>query len=76
MLLDFATNPRGTTYAYFVCSARAARKTGCNRRAVPVQVAARLVEDSYANIRISGDDYQCLAAEVGAALEKRSASKD
>lgn len=26
MLLDFATNPRGTTYAYFVCSGRAARR--------------------------------------------------
>mgnify|MGYP002135274477 CR=1 FL=1 len=26
MLLDFATNPRGTTYAYFICSGRAAKK--------------------------------------------------
>ena len=25
MLLDFATNPRGTTYAYFVCSGRASK---------------------------------------------------
>lgn len=36
MLLDFATNPRGTTYAYFICSGRAASKTTCTRRAVPV----------------------------------------
>lgn len=27
MMLDFATNPRGVTYAYFVCSGRAAKKT-------------------------------------------------
>jgi DNA invertase Pin-like site-specific DNA recombinase len=26
MLLDFATNPSGTTYAYFVCSGRAAKR--------------------------------------------------
>ena len=76
MLLDFATNPRGTTYAYFVCSGRAAKKTTCTRRAVPVQVAERLVEDSYRSITISEDDYRRLAAEVDAAFDKRSASKD
>ena len=52
MLLDFATNPRGTTYAYFVCSGRAAKKTNCTRRAVPVAVAERLVADSYVSITI------------------------
>ncbi len=76
MLLDFATNPRGTTYAYFVCSGRAAKKTTCTRRAVPVHVAERLVADSYATITISEDDYQYLAAEVDAAFEERSAGKD
>ena len=76
MLLDFATNPRGTTYAYFVCSGRATKKTSCTRRAVPVQVAEQLVEDSYASITISEDDYRHLAAEVDAAFDKRSAGKD
>ena len=76
MLLDFATNPRGTTYAYFVCSGRAAKKTACTRRAVPVQVAERLVEDSYASITISEDDYRHLAAEVDAAFDKRGAGQD
>ena len=76
MLLDFATNPRGTTYAYFVCSGRAAKKTNCTRRAVPVQVAERLVEDSYANITISEDDYRHLAAEVDAAFDKRGTGRD
>ena len=76
MLLDFATNPRGTTYAYFVCSGRAAKKTDCTRRAVPVQVAERLVEDSYASITISEADYRHLAAEVDAAFDKRNAGKD
>ena len=76
MLLDFATNPRGTTYAYFVCSGRAAKKTTCTRRAVPVQVAERLVEDTYANITISEADYRHLAAEVDAAFDKRSAGRD
>lgn len=61
MLLDFATNPRGTTYAYFICSGRAAKKTACIRRAVPVQVAERLVEDSHASITISEDDFRRLA---------------
>ena len=76
MLLDFATNPRGTTYAYFVCSGRASKRTACTRRAVPVQVAERLVEDSYANITISEDDYLHLAAEVDAAFDQRGAGRD
>ena len=76
MLLDFATNPRGTTYAYFVCSGRAAKKTTCTRRAVPVQVAERLVADSYRSITISEHDYRRLAADVDAAFDKRNASKD
>ncbi len=76
MLLDYATNPRGTTYAYFVCSGRAARKTTCTRRAVPVQVAERLVEDSYATITISEADYQALAADIDAAFDERSAGRD
>ncbi len=76
MLLDFATNPRGTTYAYFICSGRAAKKTTCTRRAVPVQVAERLVEDSYASITISEDDYQHLAAEVDAAFDEQSAGRN
>ncbi|WP_240739993.1 recombinase family protein [Leucobacter triazinivorans] len=76
MLLDFATNTRGTTYAYFVCSGRAAKRTTCTRRAVPVQVAERLVEDSYANIAISEDDYRHLAAEVDAAFDERGAGRN
>ena len=76
MLLDFATNPRGTTYAYFVCSGRAAKKTSCTRRAVPVAVAERLVADSYANITINEDDYRHLAAEVDSAFDKRSTGRD
>ena len=76
MLLDYATNPRGTTYAYFVCSGRAAKKTTCTRRAVPVKVAERLVEDSYASITISETDYQRLAADIDAAFNQRSAGRD
>ena len=76
MLLDFATNPRGTTYAYFVCSGRAAKKTNCTRRAVPVAVAERLVADSYARITISDATYQRLAADVDAAFDKRHTNQD
>ncbi|CCH76146.1 hypothetical protein BN12_110002 [Nostocoides japonicum T1-X7] len=76
MLLDFATNPRGATYAYFVCSGRAAKKTSCTRRAVPVAVAERLVADSYASITISDATYRDLAAKVDAAFDKRMAGRD
>ena len=76
MLLDFATNPRGTTYAYFICSGRASKKTTCTRRALPLQVAERLVADSYASITISEDEYRHLAAEVDASFDKRGASRD
>ncbi|GAA2528041.1 SCO6880 family protein [Rarobacter incanus] len=74
--MDFATNPRGTTYAYFICSVRAAKKTTCTRRAVPVQVAERLVQDSYRDITISEADYRHLAAEVDAAFDEQSAGRD
>lgn len=76
MLLDFATNPSGTTYAYFICSGRAAKKTNCTRRAVPVAVAERLVADSYARITISDATYQRLTADVDAAFDKRNAGQD
>ncbi len=76
MLLDFATNPRGTTYAYFVCSGRATKKTSCTRRAVPVAVAERLVADSYASITISDQTYRHLTAQVDAAFDKRMAGRD
>ena len=76
MLLDFATNPRGTTYAYFICSGRAAKKSNCTRRAVPVAVAERLVADSYANITISDQTYRDLAAQVDAAFDKRMTGRD
>ena len=76
MLLDFATNPRGVTYAYFICSGRAAKKTTCTRRAVPVAVAERLVADSYANITINDTAYQRIAADVDAAFDKRNTGQD
>ncbi len=43
---------------------------------MPVQVAERLVEDSYANITISEYDYRHLAAEVDAEFDKRSAGRN
>lgn len=70
------TNPRGTTYAYFICSGRAAKRTDCTRRAVPVQVVERLVENSYTNITISEEDYRHLAPEVDAAFDKPTAGRD
>ena len=76
MLLDFATNPRGTTHAYFVCSGRAAKKTDCTRRGVPVQVTERLVAESYASITISEDHCRHFAAEVDAAFDKHGTGGD
>ncbi len=75
MLLDFATNPKGTTYAYFVCSGRASKRTACTRRAVPVAVAERLVADAYASITISDSTYDRIAADVDAAFDKRTAGR-
>ena len=76
MLLDFATNPSGVTYAYFVCSGRAGKKTDCTRRAVPVSVAEKLVEAAYQEITISKENYQLLAAQVDAAFDEQMADLD
>ncbi|WP_227993469.1 hypothetical protein [Pseudactinotalea sp. HY160] len=43
---------------------------------MPVQVAERLVEDSYASITISEADFRRLAAEVDAAFDERGAGRD
>ena len=75
MLLDFATNPRGVTYAYFICSGRATKKTGCTRRAVPVQLAERLVEDSYEAITISETTYRTASSRLDAAFDKRATGR-
>ena len=74
MLLDYATNPRGITYAYVVCSGRAAKKTTCTRSAVPVQFAEHLAEDSYATITISESDYQAPTAEFDTAFDQKLAN--
>jgi len=76
MLLDFATNPKGVTYAYFVCSGRTSKRTACDRRAVPVAVTERLVAGSYASITINHQTYSDLAAKVDAAFDKRMARRD
>lgn len=75
MLLDFATNRQGTTYAYFICAGRAQKRTDCKRRAVPVGVAEDLVEDCYAQVRITEDAYRQLAERIGRAFDERAATR-
>lgn len=43
---------------------------------MPVQVAERLVEDSYRDITISESDYRHLAAEVDSAFDEQSVGRD
>ena len=74
MLLDFATNPHGVTYAYFVCSGRM-KKIGCTRRAVPVHLAEKLVADSYRALTISETTYQTVAERINEAFDRRSAGR-
>ena len=76
MLLDFATNRHGVTYAYFVCSGRAAKKTACTRRAVPVQLAERLVADTYKSLTIGERTYTAAATRMHAGFDKRASNHD
>jgi hypothetical protein len=75
MLLDFATNRHGVTYAYFICSGRA-KKKGCTRRSVPVQLAERLVADTYRSVTISEATYTTAAAKMQASFDKRMSGHD
>jgi hypothetical protein len=76
MLLDFATNRHGATYAYFICGGKASRRTTCTRRAVPVQLAERLVADTYKHLTISEAAYTEAAAQMQAAFDKRMSGHD
>jgi hypothetical protein len=76
MLLDFATNKYGATYAYFICRGKATKRTSCTRRAVPVQLAERLVAETYKQITITEDTYQAVAANMHAAFDKAASSND
>ena len=75
MLLDFATNRHGTTYAYFICSGRATKRTTCTRRAVPAQLAERLVTDTYKTLTISETAYDGVAAKMHAAFDRNATAR-
>ncbi|MCW4457349.1 recombinase zinc beta ribbon domain-containing protein [Microbacterium sp. MPKO10] len=48
--LDLPKNKQGAQYAYFVCTGRRRRTTGCTRCPILVAVAERLVADCYSRI--------------------------
>ncbi|MDR0783056.1 MAG: recombinase family protein, partial [Propionibacteriaceae bacterium] len=73
MLLDFATNRHGSTYAYFVCGGRASRRTTCTRRAVPVPLAEQLVAETYKSLTIGERNYLTASAKMRAAFDIRAA---
>lgn len=73
--LDYAKNKQGIRYAYYVCSGRATGRKPCTRKAVPVGVAEKLVEDCYQEISISEQTYTTLAEQVDAAFDERLASR-
>ncbi|GFZ88690.1 recombinase family protein [Nesterenkonia alkaliphila] len=73
--LDYAKNKQGIRYAYYVCSGRATGRKNCTRKAVPVGVAEKLVEDCYQEIGISEQTYTTLAEQVDAAFDERLASR-
>ncbi|GAA2519736.1 recombinase family protein [Rarobacter incanus] len=75
MQLDLPKNKQGIRYAYFACTGRRKRTTGCTRRAVPVAVAERLVANCYSHISISETQYSDLAREVEAAFDERFAAR-
>ncbi|MFT8395034.1 zinc ribbon domain-containing protein [Propionibacterium sp.] len=72
MLLDLATNPRGTTYAYFVCSDHATKKTAHPPRGARAgrRTAGRELLRQHHDQR---SRLRHLAAEVDAAFDKRFA---
>ena len=76
MLLDFATNRHGTTYAYYICGGRTSKKTNCTRRGVPVQLAERLVADTYQHLTIREQAYTTTAARMHAAFDKNASTRN
>lgn len=73
--LDDAKNKQGIRYAYYVCSGRATGRKNCTRKAVPVGIAEKLVEDCYQEIGISEQTYTTLAEQVDAAFDERLAPR-
>lgn len=75
MLLDFATSTHGVTYADFTCSGRATKKTSCTRRAAPLHLAERLIEDSYKAITINEATYRNASSRPHAAFDRRATGR-
>ena len=65
----FRRQPKGVTYAYFVCSGRASKRTACPRTRGAGR-GERLVADADASITINDATYRDLAANVDAAFDK------
>lgn len=73
--LDLPKNKQGIRYAYFACTDRRKRTTGCTRRAIPVAVAGGLVADCYASISIHEAQYTDLAKQVEEAFDEQFAAR-
>jgi site-specific DNA recombinase len=57
-VVTMAKGRRGKVYPYFVCLGRHQKRTPCTRKAVPIPMVERLVEELYQEIRLSLDETQ------------------
>ena len=53
LMLIYARNRWGSTYAYLTCSGRKRHTTDCQRQAMPVDLVEELIEDEYRTIALS-----------------------
>jgi hypothetical protein len=65
MMINLATNKKGETYPYFVCTGRHRKLNTCQVQAVLVTTVEKLVEDYYATIQISPEVCEALEDMIG-----------
>jgi site-specific DNA recombinase len=78
LMLVTARNRWDTTYRYLICSGRARKTTGCQRRAMAVDLIEELIEDEYRTIALPPelrDNIEELVLEDFDALQEVAASE-
>lgn len=64
LIVAHAKNWQGIVYPYFVCAGRHAKRTACERRAIPIDYIEWLIEEHYRTVQLDPDVIDAVRAAV------------
>ena len=74
LLVAHAKSKSGMIYPYFVCAGRQTGRTSCDRSAIPIPTAERMVEDYYQRIALAPETQLAVRDAIAAEFDHRVAS--